>query len=304
MASPAHRRRFEQALAALDGHALTRRDGFVCRAGREAIFNLRRRRRELAARRWPPARRFARWLTRVPFLRMVAVCGSHAVENGGEAGDVDLFLVTEPGRLWIVHTCAMALRRIGRVLGIELCPNYLLTTDALEVPERDLYTAREIAQAMPLWGEEVYERFLVANRWIKSFLPQVDFDDRRRLLESPRRGGLLRAAEKVLAGRLGDSLDRGLHRALMRYYQLRLRRHGWTRADVENAYRRDRQVVITGGFGAAVARRFLDAGAGMANESELRRTFFGETRHDGVPLPDPLYDGIMDRRYGSAATPP
>lgn len=299
------REQLERAVTALAdrptaGRRLVESDGYLCLAGREELAALRRRRSALAARRWPPARRFGRWLARVPFVRMVAVCGSHAVENGDDDGDVDFFLVTAKDRLWLVHTVTMILRRLGRRLGVVLCPNYLLTTASLRVETRDLYTAREIVQAVPLWGEEVYEQFLAANPWVEDFLPQAGLEDRRRFLEKPRRGWTVRCFETLLGGGFGDVLDRLVHRLLLRYYRWRLRRYGWTRKTVEDAYRRDRQVVIQGGFAAAVARRFFAAAADLAPRDELERWFFGGPAAGALEIsPDPLYAGIMDRRYGS-----
>jgi hypothetical protein len=303
------REQLERTVTALErqadaGRRLARHDGYLCFAGREEIVALRRRRGEMAARRWPAARRFARWLARVPFVRMVAVCGSQAVENGDRNGDVDLFLVTEKDRLWLVHTATMVLRRLtrlsGRRLGVEICPNYFLTTASLAVETRNLYTAREIVQTVPLWGEAVYDRFLEANRWAEDFLPQGSLDDRRRFVDEPRHGRAVRLLERLLGGRLGDFLDRSVHRLLLRYYHWRLRRHGWTRAHLEDAYRRDRQVVIHGGFGAAVVRRFFAAAADLAPRGELERWFFGRGGEaEAEDRPDPLYAGIMDRRYGS-----
>ncbi len=301
------RESFDRSVAALENRSgtdrrLVRRDGYLCLAGREDLAALRRQRKERAARRWPPTRRFARWLARVPFVRMVAVCGSQAVENGGRDGDIDLFLITEKDRLWLAHTMIMILRRLGRRIGIEPCPNYLLSAASLEVETRNLYTAREVVQAVPLWGEEAYERFLATNRWVEEFLPQTRLEDRRRFLEEPRRGFAVRAVEKLLGGALGKALDRLVHRLLLRYYHWRLRRHGWTRDHVESAYRRDRQVVIHGGFGAAVSRRFFDAASDLASQAELERWFYGaESTAD--PPPDPLYAGIMDRRYGPQRSP-
>ncbi len=301
------RAELETALAALDGRYLSRTRGFVCWRGREATIEVRRRRRELAAGRWRAARRFARWLAWVPFLRAVAVCGSQAVDNGDEDGDVDLFLITAPGRLWLVQSAAMALRRAGRLLGVDFCPNYLLSEPDLAVANRSLYSAREAAQAVPLWGGEAYGRFLQANGWIGGFLPQLDLDERRRLAAPRPRHRLTRALERALGGRLGDLLDRAVYRALLRYYALRLAKHGWSRREIERAYRRDRQEVITGGYAAAVAERFVERGlaglGGAVSADELRRWFLGA---DGRALeaedrredPDPLYAGLMAARYG------
>lgn len=309
MAPCPERQDLDRALAALTGRHLATPEGFVCRPGREATIEVRRRRRRLAAGRWPPAERFARWLGWVPFLRMVAVCGSQAVENGDDDGDVDLFLITAPGRLWLVQSLTMALRRVGRRLGVELCPNYLLTTDRLELETRNLYTAREAAQVVPLWGGDAHERFLAANRWIEGFLPQLRLDDRHGRLRARPRHLLTAALERLLGGRLGDALDRAIHRTLLRYYRRRLRRHGWSAEDVERAYRRDRQEVITGGYGAAVAERFVERGARELSEvlsrDELKSWFYGGDGQAGAPAavaaPDPLYAGLMTARYGGGS---
>lgn len=309
------------AIENLDGRFLGRDQDFIFWRGREQTIDVRRRRQRLAAGRWTPARRFARWLGWVPFLRMVAVCGSQAMDNGDRDGDVDLFLITEPGRLWLVQSMTMVLRRVGRGLGIDICPNYLLTVDALEVEERNLYTAREAAQAVPLWGESAYESFLAANRWIDDFLPQgfagvapegrQGTDVVRRFLEPTPRHRLTAMLESIFGGRLGDFVDRAVHRGLLLYYRLRLRRHGWRRQQIEQAYRRDRQVVVTGGYAAAVARRFVDRGVEVLGEhlsaSELRDAFFGQTGDEASrsrtdhETPDPLYAGLMATRYGGGS---
>ncbi len=310
LAAPcADREELEGMLARLDGSCLSREGDFVCWRGRQATVETRNRRQQMAAGRWRSVRRFARWLSWVPFLRMVAVCGSQAMENGDEDGDVDLFLITAPERLWLVQSLAMVLRRLGGRLGIDICPNYLMTVDALEVEEQNFYTAREAAQVVPLWGEDAYLRFRQANRWIEAFLPQLLPGDQNRFLEARSRHRLTLWSETMLDGRLGDMLDRAVHRGLLLYYRWRLRRHGWGQETIERAYRRDRQVVVTGGYAGAVARRFIDRCALELGEElsreEIRRWFFGERgepqqgdQPDDPEAPDPLYAGLMATRYG------
>ena len=281
----------------LSGARLSRVDGYVCWRGREDVVDLRRRRRAANAPRWRLARRYARWLARAPFLRMVAVCGSQAMDNAGEDGDVDVFCVTAPGRLWIAQAGAMVLRRlIPR--SARICPNYFLSLDALGVAERNLFTAHEVAQTVPLWGAEAYDRFLAANRWIHDFMPDLDLADRRRFLgEEPRRPWL----EKLLGGRLGDALDRAIHRLLLAYYAVRWRRHGLGRGDLERVYRRDRQGVVAGGYGPAVAEHFrrrvrqeLD---GAVPESDLRR-LFPPSENGRAAEP---FDELFVRHYGTVS---
>ena len=296
---------FKTTLDALESTYVTRSDGLLCLRGREHTFETRRRRAEIAAARWRKARRFASWLRWVPFLRMVAVCGSQAVDNAGDEGDVDLFLITTPGRLWLVQSITMTLRRFGWLrFGIEICPNYLMSRGRLEIENHNLYVAREIAQSVPLWGEEDYGRFLDANRWIERFLPQAGLDERRHALHWPERPRPTQLAERLLGGRLGHLLDRAIHRTLLLYYRARLSHRGWSREDVESAYLPDRQALITGGYAGAVADRFLEhARKTLAltgdeiREEEVRRYFF--EKHDDVEA-DPHFAGIFAQRYGAS----
>ncbi|MEM7582508.1 MAG: hypothetical protein AAF560_03940 [Acidobacteriota bacterium] len=297
----------EASLGDLQARFLSEQDGLYCLRGREATIATRKQRRQMAAERWPQALRFGRWLSRVPFLRMVAVCGSQAMENGDRDGDIDLFLITAPGRLWLVQSLTMTLRRAGHWLGVELCPNYLLTTRTLQLSERNLYTAREVAQVMPLWGEDAYGDFQAANSWVASFLPQREPSDRCRWLTERPRHRTTAVLEWLLGGVLGDALDRGIHRLLLVYYRLRLRRHGWGREQIERRYQRERQTVITGGFATAVSRRFIDRGcdvlAGAVSRDELERCFFGSSERTAASQPnreepDPLYAGLLATRYG------
>ena len=293
--------RLETAIDALEARSyLVRRRGFVCLTDRESLVALRESRQERAADRWPRAARFARWLTYVPFVRMVAVSGSQAVENPRLDSDVDFFCITAPQRLWIAQSCTMVLRRVARLAGLEACPNYFLSTDALEVSPRNLYTAREIAQAQPLWGLETHRAFLQANRWIEAFLPNARPRPRSpHAIEAER--PLLRGwAESLLAGRLGDFLDRAIRRVLLVYYRLRRRAEGWRREEFERAYERRRQVVIANGYLQAVARRFRQRAHQLTDQQDtsdaVDRLFPEPARRDSE---DSLYENLFDQHYGS-----
>jgi len=280
-------------------------DGHYVAPGKRGLVALRRRRRELSARRFELARRFARWMTCIPFVRCVGVCGSLAIENGDENADIDLFVIAERGRLWIVQAATMVLRRCSLVWRERVCPNYFLATDSLRVRDRSLYTAHEVAQLVPLVGRSAYLDFVAANRWVDAFLPNADFLARANRSGSGVQPAFTRGLERGLGGKTGELLDRALHRVLSAYYRLRLRRYGRSRQAVSDAYSRERQEVIAGGYGPVVARRFAERVREYGDAVGLEIATDPSLFPPGVQTSgevDPLYARLFDQRYGSFRT--
>jgi hypothetical protein len=219
----------------------------------------------------------------------------------------------------------MILRRLAWRPGAPpLCPNYFLSESELAVGPHNLYIAHEITQARPLLGHALYRRFRRANDWTLAFLPQQRQEEvmpeagkgtgtAAEATESPA-GRLRHTVEKWLDGRVGEWLDTSIHYLLLRYYRLRLRRHGWTMEEIASAYRRDRQTVVTGGYLGAIEARFVDRARGLVSRRGIppeetadrlvRQVFRGEDRRGPDDAPsgpaggDALYAGILGQRYG------
>lgn len=147
-------------------------DYFTLR-GREGIIETRKRREKIAARLWGNAARYGRMIARLPFVRMVAVTGSLSMNNTEEGTDIDFMIVTAPRRLWTCRALSLLVARLAKLEGVTLCPNYLVTTNALELKERSLYVAHEVAQMIPLSGMDVYHEMRRLNAWIDEFLPNA-----------------------------------------------------------------------------------------------------------------------------------
>ncbi|MBI3109639.1 hypothetical protein HYZ06_01220 [Candidatus Daviesbacteria bacterium] len=128
----------------------------------------------------------------IPWIKLVGVSGSLAMNNAGKKDDIDLFLITAKNRLWISRLLVLGLliltgqrRKRGdlptRVAG-KICINTLLEEDRLEQKNKDIYLAHEVLQMRVLWQREgVYQKYLEDNSWAFKFLPNwISSSDLRR----------------------------------------------------------------------------------------------------------------------------
>lgn len=186
-------------------------DGYYALAGREGIIDTRRRRAAIARRLWPVALAYGTLLAGLPFVRMVAITGSLAVDNVEENADVDYLIVTANDRLWLCRAFAILAVRLAARRGVSLCPNYLLSERALVFRERNLYTAHELAQMIPISGAPVYRQIRTLNAWTDAWLPNAN-DPPQLSTEAPgevgsRLGRTGYVAEWLLGTSLGTALE-------------------------------------------------------------------------------------------------
>lgn len=189
--------------------AIHRSNGFFTLPGRSELGTLRERRENIADEKWPAARRYTRWIARTPFVRMVAVTGTLAVQNVEESDDIDLFVITTSGRLWLCRALVILVVRAAELAGDEVCPNYFLSERALSLEERDFFRAREVAQMVPLYGADTYRRLREVNDWVEEYLPHSTGSPANMPIMrlGPRELAVKRAAERLLSGRLGARLE-------------------------------------------------------------------------------------------------
>lgn len=117
-------------------------------------------------------------------VHLIGLSGSLAMQNAGKNDDVDFFIISAPNRVW---TARITLLLLASLLGLrrkrgqkfasgKVCLNLFLDGSDLSVPEhkRTLYIAHEIAHMKPQCAKNgVYERFLEANSWVYTFLPNM-----------------------------------------------------------------------------------------------------------------------------------
>ncbi|MBI1881445.1 MAG: hypothetical protein HYR94_24965 [Chloroflexi bacterium] len=185
-------------------------DKFYSLADKPHLVAKRRERWGVSQTLWPKAVQYGRWVASLPFIRMVSVTGSLAVDNPRDGvDDIDYLIVTKPGRLWFCRALIILMVRFGHIRGVYLCPNYLLTENVLYFEDNNLFTAREMLQMIPLYGHEFYVKMREVNAWVTNYLPQGQGLNLARINDelSPAQIFIKKVGEFVLGGVLGDLVE-------------------------------------------------------------------------------------------------
>ncbi len=118
-------------------------------------------------------RRHAYWLSKLPFIQCICISGSLSKHYMTPHSDVDYFIITDPNRVWFIRLFSTLLEKVLNLVDAKkyLCPNYVISLDNLELKDRNIFTATEMATLIPVYNVPVYDQFMAANTWVHSFLP-------------------------------------------------------------------------------------------------------------------------------------
>jgi len=182
--------------------------GYYFLEGREGNVQMRLDREAESKQQLKVALRRLIPLQGIPFLRAAAVTGALAAFNSPVGDDIDLLIISARGRTWITYFCLRLWRRFGH--NPDICFNVFLTEGDLVFRNQNLFYAREILGALPIFNTGAFERFIEANLWIYDIFPSYTPDPERqgfRLPQSPRWRRRQRFAEKLMAGPFGDIIE-------------------------------------------------------------------------------------------------
>jgi len=224
-------------------------------SGRGQIVEVRREREAHSQALWPWAWRYGHQIATRPFIRLVAVTGSLAMNNVSHArDDIDLLLVARTGRVWLARALTLLSVHLAYRLGITLCPNYVLAEDHLRLAEANFFTAHELAQVVPLYGLRVYRSLFDHNSWVRHYLPNAA---PRNVVEDdawPKTRVGQRVLETALGGPLGEALERWERERKID----RLRREAAQRGGLESQFNADLCKGHIDSHSAVISQRYAE----------------------------------------------
>lgn len=159
-------------------------NGYCYVAGRKGLLYKRILRKRFFERKMLIANKASKILSGIASIKMIAISGSLAMQNATKDSDIDLFIITKRGKLWltrlitylVLHIYNFPTRRVGgRHQKDRLCLNmWFDESDLIWKNPRNIYTAHEIAQLVPLINKNrTYEKFIWVNKWVKDFWPNA-----------------------------------------------------------------------------------------------------------------------------------
>ena len=158
-------------------------EAFYCLKGKEYTYFRRKQNNNLAEKKFSKAIRLIKLYRLIPFVRMVAICNSLAYSNANEDSDIDFFIITKKGTIWLARFFTVL---FVRFLGQRpqqsdtkdaICLTFFVDETNLNLKNiclhsNDIYMPYWIGQLMPVYDpDKLYSKFLEANKWYQQYLP-------------------------------------------------------------------------------------------------------------------------------------
>lgn len=120
----------------------------------------------------PKALRRAKLIMSFPYVESVSISGALAKGYHDDDGDIDFFIITKPQHLWLARTLLVAYKKIFLLNSKKyFCVNYFISSDQLNIAEKNTFTATELLTLIPIFGKKTFTNFVQENAWAKDFYP-------------------------------------------------------------------------------------------------------------------------------------
>jgi hypothetical protein len=193
--------------AMVEEGVIFRFDGFYTLQNDYSVIPRRRTGNLKAKQLLRSADRVAVILSWFPFVRGIAISGSLSKNYADDQSDIDLFIITAKNRLWLARTLMHCLKKLSFLVNRQhlFCMNYYIDEAQLEIEEKNIYTATEIATLLPLRGIAAFREFYKTNAWSRNYLPNHQM--RVSYVKEMPKSLVKRFLEFLLNNPLGDLLD-------------------------------------------------------------------------------------------------
>ncbi len=110
-------------------------------------------------------------------VEAIFLSGSLAQGRASKSSDIDFFIIARPGQIWTARFLVFLKLKLHKQISTEkdhagkICPNHFITSDNLEIEEKDAYSAHLFSQNKPLYDpNNFFVQFVQVNQsWVQRF---------------------------------------------------------------------------------------------------------------------------------------
>ncbi len=160
-------------------------NGLACLTGRSEIIERRTKAYLESERKYKKRLRYIALLTYLPHVQAIFVVNSLAFQNVHEHSDIDLLIISKPGKIW---TTRFFTTTLAKLLGIRPRPNYTkdtlclsfyLDSGSLHMKQllsnpNDIYELYWLRHFFPIYDpKNINQKIADENTWLNTHLPNA-----------------------------------------------------------------------------------------------------------------------------------
>ena len=183
-------------------------DDFYLTENNETLIKRRLEGNKMAKNIYQKALTISRLISKFPYVEGVGISGSLSKGYYDDDADIYFFIITSPKRLWIARTFLILYKKIFLLNSRKyFCVNYFISSNALEIEEKNIFTATELTTLLPMFGNGSFHKFYEKNKWVENYLPNKTVTEGLSKLNLVKKPTVTKITEYFLDSKIGDWLD-------------------------------------------------------------------------------------------------
>ncbi len=197
-------------------------DDFYLTENNETLIKRRLEGNKMAKNIYQKALTISRLISKFPYVEGVGISGSLSKGYYDDDADIDFFIITSPKRLWIARTFLILYKKIFLLNSRKyFCVNYFISSNALEIEEKNIFTATELTTLLPMFGNGSFHKFYDENKWVENYLPNKTVTDGLSKLQVVKKPTATKITEYFLDSKIGDWLDAAFLRITYKKWKIK-----------------------------------------------------------------------------------
>ncbi len=168
------------------------------------------------------AKKVSKFISQFPYVEGVFISGSLSKGHFEHDDDIDYFIVTSPNRLWTARTLLILYKKIFLLNSKKyFCVNYFMSSDFLEISEKNRFTATEFVTLIPMFGNGIYKKLQQKNSWVLDYFPNCNIKETSKEIK---KNIFKRSLEFLLNKKIGTFLEKNFMTITKKHQQKKFKK--------------------------------------------------------------------------------